>query len=344
MNMNLTDIGTGESTNNDYVNTGVRVALIFPICFGNSLVIAAIRRTSSLRNPAHYLVMHLAIADMIVGLLVLVYIPLKVQNALDTYVYVCVFSFSSIVTTAMASTLFLLSIAVDRYISIASPLRYTIMMTSSRVHRASIAIWLISISLFLVIPLIWHNDFDGGTRKDCDLLKMNKREYLAYFAVPQFVCLAAVIVGLYCRVFYIAHRNGNRRVVTETRARQRLNSNLKIFQMAAIIFGFFGLCWFPSLVLMGVYVYSDTVPMDVLTKAYKYASSLVLVNSALNPAIYTWQSKRIRRAFKKLLHIKTERFANGSSVRAGRYESQSHTESSISLTLNSQRSKARTAL
>ncbi|TDH17375.1 hypothetical protein EPR50_G00007790 [Perca flavescens] len=93
-------------------------------CLGNMLVILALWTSKSIQQPTFYLVVSLAVADFMVGC---VAIPLAVvvDGRVKTSFYSCLFISCVIILLTLVSVLSLAAIAVDRFLRVYVPLRFT---------------------------------------------------------------------------------------------------------------------------------------------------------------------------------------------------------------------------
>ena len=103
------------------------------VTFGNILVILAVKTSSKLSGPTNTFIVSLALADLLLGVLVL---PLSaVYEVLDTWIfgrYLCFIWLSVDVWTCTSSILHLVIISMDRYIAVTHPVTYPNIMTGKR--------------------------------------------------------------------------------------------------------------------------------------------------------------------------------------------------------------------
>ncbi|KAH7636481.1 hypothetical protein HUG17_10451 [Dermatophagoides farinae] len=133
--------------------------------FGNAMVVHAIRTERKLHTVSNMFILSLAIADLIVGLMVM---PLS-----STYVifgdwilglFVCQLWLVIDYTASTASIFNLLILSLDRYWSIRSPLKYLCKRTKKRALAMIGIVWMIS--ALWAIPIIgWHLWYNDGVRK-----------------------------------------------------------------------------------------------------------------------------------------------------------------------------------
>lgn len=123
------------------------------ILIGNSLVLVAMYRFKRLRTPSNYLVMSLATSDLGIGMFMPIGMYLELGGAKNfTSVRVCLLSYGVAITLCCVSVLVMVAIAVDRFTSLARPLRYPNLITHSAVERYIMVFWAYS-SLVGFTPL-----------------------------------------------------------------------------------------------------------------------------------------------------------------------------------------------
>jgi len=130
---------------------------------GNILVISAVKISSKLRGPTNTIIVSLAVADLLLGVLVL---PLSaVYEVVDSWVFgrhLCFIWLSVDVWTCTASILHLVAISMDRYIAVTHPVTYPNIMTSTRTKLLICSVWIISF-IICFPPLVgWNEEHQGS--------------------------------------------------------------------------------------------------------------------------------------------------------------------------------------
>ncbi|XP_056587769.1 5-hydroxytryptamine receptor 2A [Triplophysa dalaica] len=127
---------------------------------GNILVIMAVSLESKLHNATNFFLCSLAVADMLVGFLVM---PVSLINILYNYTWplpeeLCPMWIFLDVLFSTASIMHLCAISLDRYIGICNPILYSRSNSSLKAKLKIITVWTISIVLSLPIPVMGFQD------------------------------------------------------------------------------------------------------------------------------------------------------------------------------------------
>ncbi|KAK9729142.1 7 transmembrane receptor (rhodopsin family) [Popillia japonica] len=151
---NLSNVDVNITRNvsrlNSPLSVTVAVLLVFlfspMILIGNSLVLVAMYRFKRLRTPSNYLVMSLATSDLGIGMFMPVGMYLELGSG-DNFTdgRVCLLSYGVATTLCCVSVLVMVAIAVDRFTSLARPLRYNNLITHSAIERYIIVFWIYSL-------------------------------------------------------------------------------------------------------------------------------------------------------------------------------------------------------
>ena len=281
--------------------------IILTTVVGNVVVCLAVGASRQLRCVTNCFIVSLAVADLLLGLLVL---PLSAMLELTggrwpLGVTFCNIYVSLDVMLCTASILNLLAISVDRYFAVTAPLRYPGLVTPGRVAVAMALIWAVSLLLsFLPIHLGWNTpDLEvqnrrGQNRSGC-LLELN-RGYALFDAFATFYLPLLVMCGTYYRIFRIAR--GQARRINSRPSSVSLAASVrehKATATLAAVLGAFIVCWVPYFTYF-TYIgwregegYSPTAFSVVLWLGY--------ANSTLNPILYAALNRDFRTAYGRLL-------------------------------------------
>ncbi|KAK1797694.1 hypothetical protein P4O66_008063 [Electrophorus voltai] len=127
---------------------------------GNILVIMAVTLERKLQNATNYFLMSLAIADMLLGLLVM---PVSMVTILYGYSWplpaiLCPVWIYFDVLLSTASIMHLCAISLDRYVAIRNPFSHTRSNSRSRARAKIAAVWTISAGISMPIPVLGLRD------------------------------------------------------------------------------------------------------------------------------------------------------------------------------------------
>ena len=124
------------------------VFLLSPLILcGNALLLSALYRFKRLRTPSNYLLASLASSDLGVGVLLPVCVYLEVAAGPGAGPgewpgALCALPHCLLTALCCSSLLVMAAIAVDRFTSLAQPLRYNNLITHRSVERYIAALWL----------------------------------------------------------------------------------------------------------------------------------------------------------------------------------------------------------
>lgn len=265
----------------------------FLTIIGNSIILLALHKTPSLKKTtSNYFVGSLACADLSVGLFAnSLYVALsgfvslqeiqELKNA-ETFVWL-------LTTTVTTSNLCF--VAADRYVAIIHPLRYPDVITTNRLFRAIIGMWIFAV-LFATIPFYLPYS---------DLPKL----WIAGSFVTFFFPLA-VLLFCYCRIYLVVKEQNSRlkRQPTfdhPTPSAEKLK-NRKVATTFAIMTGIFVALFLPTLVVnflsMALRRQCHIVKLNM---AWFWAAAVSFTSSTVNPWIYAIRMTDFKRAIKVLL-------------------------------------------
>ncbi|XP_057711448.1 5-hydroxytryptamine (serotonin) receptor 2C, G protein-coupled-like 1 [Corythoichthys intestinalis] len=123
---------------------------------GNILVILAVSLEKKLQNATNFFLRSLAVADMLVGILVM---PISLINILYDYAWplpsaLCPIWIYLDVLFSTASIMHLCAISLDRYVAIRNPIEHSRFNSRTKAMMKIAAVWTISIGVSTPIPVI----------------------------------------------------------------------------------------------------------------------------------------------------------------------------------------------
>ncbi|EAT42665.2 AAEL005834-PA, partial [Aedes aegypti] len=177
----------------------------FATVFGNSLVILAVIRERYLHTATNYFVTSLAVADCLVGLVVMPFSALYevLQNTWFFGEDWCDIWRSLDVLFSTASILNLCVISLDRYWAITDPFSYPMKMTRKKAAALIAAVWICSSAISFPAIVWWRAAREG----DMPPYKCTFTEHLGYLVFSStisFYLPLLVMVFTYCRIYRAA--------------------------------------------------------------------------------------------------------------------------------------------
>ncbi|XP_076633217.1 serotonin receptor isoform X1 [Colletes latitarsis] len=185
--------------------------LILVTVVGNLFVIAAILLERNLQSVANYLIVSLAVADLMVACLVM---PLgavyEINSRWSLGPELCDMWTSSDVLCCTASILHLVAIAVDRYWAV-TDLNYIQARNPRRIGILIVTVWLVSLGISLAPQLGWKDPDYLDRIADGTCLVSQDLAYQIFATCTTFYLPLLVILFLYWRIFQAARKRIRKR-------------------------------------------------------------------------------------------------------------------------------------
>ena len=272
------------------IPNSVLYALLIPICIaGNVLVLAAVWRNPSLHAPSTIFLCSLAVSDLFVGFLVL---PVNIASALITLSRSssnsCLSQAKNFLNIQLCGVSLetMTAISVDRYLALRYHMRYPNLMTSKRAMYVAATFWCKNFILSLLS--IW------------------KKNTILLVAVV-FIALCLFISSITYSAIYRIVRRHQHQMHAQQQAVQSMNAeqNCKIQAKKRALNTFIYyicmlLCYFPSAVFTAIMVPYYEQHWNIIIISW-YCYTIMFMNSAINPFLYIWRNREIRRAVLKIL-------------------------------------------
>uniref|UniRef100_A0A8C6S5C8 Dopamine receptor D2 like n=1 Tax=Neogobius melanostomus TaxID=47308 RepID=A0A8C6S5C8_9GOBI len=194
------------------------VLLIFCVVFGNVLVCVAVSRERALQTTTNYLIVSLAVSDLLLAVLVMPWgVYLEVVGEWRFSLIHCDILLTLDVMMCTASILNLCAISIDRYTAVAMPLLYNTRYSSRRRVAVMIAVvWFLSfaISCPLLFGLNNTASRDGATCSFAD------PAFVVYSSVASFYVPFIVTLLVYAQICVVLRKRGRRTAPPRRRATQ----------------------------------------------------------------------------------------------------------------------------
>ncbi|XP_073334526.1 sphingosine 1-phosphate receptor 3 [Pagrus major] len=283
-------IGTSSGTVD--AKTIVFLVICSFIVLENLTVLVAIWRNHRFHNRMYYFIGNLALCDMLAGVAYLVNLLLSGEKTLQLSPALWFVREGSMFVALGASIFSLLAIAIERHLTMIKMRPYD----ANKNYRVFLLIgtcWLIAISLG-ALPILGWNCLEN--LPDCStVLPLYTKKYVAFCIIVFMILLLAMSV-LYARI-YILVKSSSRKVSKHRNSEHAMS----LLRTVIIVVGVFIACWTPIFVLLLLDVACEQ-RCPILYKADWFIAVAVL-NSAMNPVIYTLASREMRRAFLGLVCV-----------------------------------------
>ncbi|NXT77695.1 DRD3 protein, partial [Zapornia atra] len=187
--------------------------LILAIIFGNVLVCLAVLRERTLQTTTNYLVVSLAVADLLVATLVMPWVVyLEVTGGVWTFSRICCDIFVTMdVMMCTASILNLCAISIDRYTAVVKPVQYQYSTGQSSCRRVSLMIVIVWMLAFAVsCPLL----FGFNTTGDPSVCSISNPIFIIYSSLVSFYLPFMVTLLLYVRIYLVLRQRQKKRTLT----------------------------------------------------------------------------------------------------------------------------------
>ncbi|XP_076581428.1 trace amine-associated receptor 13c-like [Chaetodon auriga] len=267
----------------------------------NLLVIISISHFRKLQTPTNLILLSLAVSDLLVGLTVMPYAIILLQSCWFQDKISCALMYLSCFILTSASVGNMVLISMDRYVAICYPLRYSSMVTPSRVKTCVSLCWTCSVIYNTIIlkDYLSQIHLSNSCYQECKVIITyisGALDLLLTFFGP-----VTVIIVLYVRVFVVAVSQARvmrsqisavkSHVVTVKKSEMRAARTLGIILLVFI------LCLCP-------YYIPSLTGQDTTGGLESSAQGwLFYCNSSFNPLIYAFFYPWFRKAVKLIVSL-----------------------------------------
>ena len=276
----------GEDLHSSYiVNCVLNAFFCYTAIILNSVTIYALRNTSSLPKPLKTMLLSLAVSDLGAGLLAQpLYIALfgiaLTQNIENNRTYNTTYiAFITMLNTfSPVSFTGVMALTVDRFLAIHLHLRYQELVTHKRVVAVVISKWVFCALISFIRLWIPENI-----------------SYAIYSIL--FVSSLLTTTSLYFKIYAAVRRHANQiqaQQVAQNGERENAARQRKFAVGTFFVYLVFLLCYLPNTCTFIAIIISGRSTTIQIWRFYTL--TLMFLNSSLNPLIYCWKMRHIRRA------------------------------------------------
>ena len=258
---------------------------------GNTMILIALHKESSLHPPSKLLYRCLAITDLLVGLITepvyaFYFLFEETQHWLNFCLYSAATATVSFTILTSVSLLTMTTISVDRLLALLLGLRYKHTVTLRRVRTLVIFFW---------IP--------GITFSSMSFWKYTITKSFNYTLIS--LCLL-ISVACYSKIFFnLRHRQNEIQSKIQDCQPKREGSIMNLAQYRKTVSAAVSVqlalwaCYLPYSIVIAIIISQKSSPF--LDICWELTSTLVCLNSSLNPILYCWKIKEVRQEVKKTI-------------------------------------------
>ncbi|XP_005495821.2 sphingosine 1-phosphate receptor 4 [Zonotrichia albicollis] len=299
------------------------VAISCLIIVENLLVLLAVLRCLRGRRWVYSCIASITLSDLLAGIAYLCNLCLSGSKTFQLSPQLWFLREGILFVALAASTFSLLVTAVERYSAMVRPIAESEASKTLRLRGLIAACWLLALAIGLLPMLGWNClcDFQACSV----LLPLYSKNYIL-FSVVMFSVILLGIIGFYISIFLLVQASSRQSCSRNGRRR-----SLRLLKTVLMILGAFIVCWSPLFVLLLLDVFCDTGACNHL-RSLDWTLALALLNSGINPVIYSLRSVEVRRAVGSLLCcccVRAGLCRPGSCVTISDINSGSSTESSL---------------
>ncbi|XP_040012566.1 adenosine A2a receptor b [Xiphias gladius] len=325
--------------NDQLVYIGLELVIACLAVAGNILVCWAVCLNSNLQSITNFFVVSLAVADIAVGVLAIPF-AITISTGFCANFYGCLFIACFVLVLTQSSIFSLLAIAVDRYIAIKKPLRYSSLVTGQRAKGIIALCWVLSVGIGLTPILGWNRGWNTtaaarGSKTcpegmtECLFEGVVTLDYMVYFNFFGCVLVPLVVMLIiYAHIFMAARRQlrlmglkvahtpaPGEITSSSSSSRPTLQKEVHAAKSLAIIVGLFALCWLP------VHIINCFNHLcQGCNRPHIWVLNIAIIlshaNSVVNPFIYAYRIREFRHTFRRILyqHILGQRDVHGFGI------------------------------
>ena len=251
---------------------------------GNTLILVALHKESSLHPPSKLLLRSLAITDLLVGIIVeplnVAYLMSVKSKRWDICYNVNVALLIASYILCAVSLLVLTAISVDRLLALWLGLRYRHVVSLRRVYITVIVMW--------VLPIVGTTSYIW-----------NPQLLLLLLYIHLSLCLSIIIFS-YMKIFFMLRHYQIQVTVAQEQPRQAIPLNIARYRKAVYsalwVQVTLFICYLPFGITQAL---TDLKSVEVSSSVYlakTFSFTFVFLNSSLNPLLYCWKIKEVRQA------------------------------------------------
>ena len=259
--------------------------------FLNTLVIVTIQKTRQLQTNSNILITRLAITDLLVGAVstpLIITVDALILRGTVPESIVCKINHSAAFVQYIAysaSYMHLILMGWERYIAIAKPMKYKVLVRKGRMQRYSGIVWITVIIGYVLVMTL-------------QAFALPRELLFALYFIEGVVWLIGFMALVYFySMVYSKARKQSRSQISQITAKIQSRIAFTAFLLTAAVFIF-------SLPIPVVVATVQLWPILRANSVFRWSEVPLYLNSLLNPVLYFYRNRRYRKAALKLLRFR----------------------------------------
>ncbi|KAG5276133.1 hypothetical protein AALO_G00128230 [Alosa alosa] len=268
--------------------------LFISICIilENLVVLMAVLFRIRLRSRWVYIcIANITLSDLLAGVAYVVNLCMSGSRTFELSPALWLFREGLLFVALAASIFSLLLIAVERYTTMLKPLHQKSGKKTCRIYTTVLLCWVLACALGF-LPLLGWNCMCNLERCST-LLPLYSKSYILFALILFFFILLAIGV-LYSAIFLHVRKS------TQSISQRGRGRYMRLLKTVITIVGVFSLCWGPLFFLLLVDFFCSSRDCRLLFGS-DWVIAMAVLNSALNPIIYSLGSMELRKAIASIL-------------------------------------------
>ena len=267
--------------------SALNIFLSITAFLGNTLILVALHKETSLHPPSKLLYRNLAITDLCVGIIAEPFYVTYLTSVVNERWDICSYAYWAVtysgLTLCTVSLLTLTAISVDRLLALLLGLRYRQVVTLRRTCITAIGFWILP--MVASSTLFWNSPI---------------RSWCQYMGTV--LCLVTTIFA-YTKIFFSLRHNQIhvQNHVAQGQPSQAITLNIARYRKAVYstlwVQGTLVACYLPFGIVVALTPQQGMTLSVYLVR--RFTVSLLYLNSSLNPFLYCWKIREVRQAVKK---------------------------------------------